>query len=196
MATYDPAGDEVRSLVKTLINKHFPELKEAGVTIDLLMARSKRNETTGEPTGPAIKHNGYPCAALAKITSYEHRVKGEKDCSITFDDDMETGWGSWTQARREATIRHELMHFTIVRTKPKYRKKKGVSICVDEGGAIVLDYCNRPKLKMRLHDTQLGVFHSIIEEYGEESFDGEMAAGFARKLQQMEFAFEAAEATA
>ncbi len=46
---------------------------------------------------------------------------------------------------------------------------------------------------MRLHDSQIGVFHSIIAEYGAESIDGEMAATFGRQLVQMEFNFSEAE---
>ncbi len=117
MATiYDKVPAEVRKIVKDLVEQHFPDLVEAEVKIDLLFATAEHKDEEG-PREPSLKLNGYPCAAIAKITSYENRVKGPGDCSISIDADEETGWPSWSDRRRESLLRHELLHFEIQRYK-------------------------------------------------------------------------------
>lgn len=53
---------------------------------------------------------------------------------------------------------HELTHLEIQR---------------DKDGAPKWDDLDRPKLKMRKHDYEIGVFVDVAKEYGMDSFDCE-----------------------
>lgn len=153
MATFAECGKDVYALRDKLLAKHHGELKDAGVTIKMLFAHAARDQETGEPKGPAIKHHGYPAAGLAKINSHEKRVAGEDDCQITLDGDA---WPDFSEDRQLSIIDHELTHFEVRH---------------DPDGNIVLDDCHRPKLRMRLHDVQIGAFAEIAERYGADSLD-------------------------
>ena len=58
MATFRVAEAEWVDLLAEVMRKHHPDLVEAGVRVGLLFAHAPRDETTGEPKGPALKRGG------------------------------------------------------------------------------------------------------------------------------------------
>lgn len=146
--TYQLADGPVNKLVETIIARREPDLKEAGVTVQVLFAY-------GDGDAPPIKVGGYACAAKIKINSRAQRVAGLPDATITVDGDQ---WKDWTERRQEAVLAHQLHHLLVVRF---------------DDGMIKEDDAGRPKLKMRLHDHQIGVFECIMNDYREDSLDHE-----------------------
>lgn len=151
MATYRKSDPEVSALVADVMQSTYPELAEHGVTVEVMDALAKRNAETGEPDGPAITHQGWPAMAVVKVNSQRDRAAGLCDARITVDGDE---WPRWTDAVRRAVIDHELQH---------------LELRVDEDGAVLLDDCNRPRLRLRPHDFQLGGFSAIVSRHGENA---------------------------
>lgn len=110
MATYRKADDDIHQQVRDLIFAKFAKIKDAGVTVDVLLAHAPRNKTTDEPTGPAINHQGYPACAVIKINSLKHRVQGCADATITLDGDK---IDEWSPRRLESILVHELTHLEL-----------------------------------------------------------------------------------
>lgn len=170
MATYRTADKEAFDIIKTLIDRQYPELLEAGVRVGCLFAYAPTNPETGEPKGPALKHHSWPAAALVRITSHKDRVAGLPDAIIYLDGKAYSE--KWSEVRKEGVIAHELMH---------------LEVCRDEDGAIKLDDCHRPKLKMREHDWQISGFEAIARKYKEEAIEVEAARQMADKFGQLLF---------
>jgi len=151
---YERATLETIDTASELLRAHYPGLVGAKVKIDFIMARASLDEATGEPTGPAITHQGYPANGLCRILSLKDRVMGRGDCEIILDGDQ---WPKWKDEVRRALIDHELYH---------------VQICMDERtGQLKRDDIGRPKLRLRKHDFQVGWFHEIAERHGKASFE-------------------------
>lgn len=146
------AGDTVEANASRVIQKHFPDLTAAGVTVSYWFANNA--------TGPALRHNGYPAAALVKITSYENRVKGVADATVEID---ERHWQAATTDERDALLYHELNHLIPVEETNDDRRA--------ETGKWRTDDLGRPKLRMRKHDWQMGGFWGTIEHYQENAVE-------------------------
>ncbi len=169
MATYVKADGTVRAAAQALIDDHYPELTEAGVKVGYLMAHAPRSAATGEPTGPAIKFSNWPAAAIVRLNSLKDRVEGKPDATVIIDGDT---WKDRDGDEQAALLDHELYHLEIQR---------------DEEGAIKLDDANRPKLKLRPHDFQLGGFDAIVNRHGTSALEAQSACDLNRRLTQMEF---------
>jgi hypothetical protein len=139
--TYEPCDAGVRELADELIRSHFGELKEAGVTVAYLFASN--------PDGPALTHGGYEAAGIAKINNLKDRVEGKTDATIFVSAEW---WQDKSDREREALLFHELYHFEVKRD--------------EKNGRVSRDDINRPKLKIRKHDFQVGGFHRVAQEYG------------------------------
>jgi hypothetical protein len=148
--TFEKAPSEVVKLVRDVMLMHHEPLAEAGVTFDVLMASDIDED--GE-NHQALKHHGYPAAAVIKIVSLADRALDNADVRLTID---AATWDSANSAQRRALIDHELMHLVVVLNDMKKPK---------------LDDQNRPKLKMRLHDWQLGGFKDIAKRHGANAFE-------------------------
>lgn len=164
--TYDPADKAVIDLASMVMKRHEPELHQAGVTFQILFARNSDH-------GPSVKLHGYPCAATIKINSYKDRVKGMPDCTITID---EREWLDANARRRESLLYHEFHHLELVYTRPT-KKRPGKSIKKDDAG--------RPRLKMRLHDHQVGIFTEVIDQFGADSYDHDQIEGIRSYVQTL-----------
>lgn len=140
--------DELKSVMST----NHPKLTEAGVTVSLLQAHGKRN-AEGELTSPTLKSHGYPALALVKINNQRDRTDGLADATVIIDGDQ---FFDLSHEKQVAVLDHELEHLEVV---------------YDEDGNIQLDDCNRPKLKMRLHDLFVGGFKSIVLRHGENAVE-------------------------
>lgn len=149
--TYQPAPADVVALTKRLAAAFHPHLIKHKVKIDVVMAFGPVNEDM-EKTGPALTLNGYDCLGIASITKLKERVKGDGDCEIALDGDR---WPDLSPRLREALVDHELTHFAMLEGENGQR----------------YDDLGRPMLKMRLHDWDVGFFHSIAARYGADSME-------------------------
>jgi hypothetical protein len=140
------------------------DLAAAEVSIGILMATAPEGE-------PAVKLHGYACAAKVKINSYADRVEGKPDATITID---AAEWAEMDDLRRQALIDHELNHLEVQR---------------DEEGQVKSDAHGRPKLKIRLHDVEVGVFDRIIAKYESECLDADAITGIPARYTQLAFGF-------
>ncbi len=147
---FTKADREVQDLAKEIITEHCEELAAVGVTIDILMAYAPENDA-GEKTGPALKLHGYPCGGIVSVNSLKNRVIGSSDALILLDGDA---WPDMEPERQKALLHHEIHHITVAR---------------DTEGAVINDTHGRPKLKMRLHDVEVGWFTHIAKLYKEDS---------------------------
>lgn len=129
------------------------DLANAGVTVALLLASGPRDDS-GELTGPAIKHSGYPAKAVIKITNLKERAAGLEDVILILDGDH---CDEWSEQETAAIYDHELSH----------------PVLVVKDGAIVRDDLGRPKLRMRKHDFQVGWFFDVAERHKEYSTEAQ-----------------------
>jgi hypothetical protein len=163
MPRLEPAPQDVVDFVESVMARKTPKLHSADVKVDLLMhirSADEREKDKGQ-----LKLRGYPAAAIARVLGKKDRAKGQGDCEIVIDGD------AWEiEADRESTIHHELLHFSL-QTYPNGQVKEH-----DNG---------RPKIKMRLHDVQLGTFNEIVEEYGLRSHDGRNVRTVIETYRQM-----------
>lgn len=153
--TYEAATESVCERVMKAMAKYHPDLKDAELQVGVILAHAARDQNN-EPSGPALTHGGYAAAATIRIVSLKDRAAGLPDVILTIDgDEMD----AWSDERFSSLIDHEFCHPVLV-TSP--------------GGAIIRDDLGRPKLKMRKHDHQLGIFKEVIERHKEYAMDAEV----------------------
>lgn len=102
--TYERADGEVRGLLTDLLQKHRPDLLNAGVSIELLWAYG------------GIKKDGQLVLGQCKINSLKDRVEGKADATILLDGDR---WNKLPAMRRKALLHHELLHIEAYDGKDK-----------------------------------------------------------------------------
>lgn len=170
MPVYEKPKPEVIKMVNEICEKHHGELHENDVTVEVLMAHAKTNEN-GESNGPPLKKSGYPCAAIVKVNSLEMRVLGHADARITIDGDR---WPKLKPDVQRALIDHELEHLMV---------KK------DKDGAVVFDDIERPRLRIRAHDHEVGWFSSVVRRHGRASIEWQSVDAISQSCRQMELPF-------
>lgn len=125
-----------------------------------------------EATEPVLKHQGYPAAAVVRITPVRDRALGIADATVVID---RSTWLTLSQRQRDALVDHELTHLNRV---------------LDEDTELPLcDAVDRPKLAMRRHDLQIGIFTEILERHGEASYEAKMAKAVLDIAGQMQLNF-------
>ena len=183
MATiYERATEDVKDLADALIKKHHSHLLTKGkpVEIEYVFAELEPDSNGDRPSGHAVKLHGVPCYATAKIIPSKQRALGSKDAEILIDKDK---WEKLPPGTRRALLDHELNHFETKR---------------DDAGFMVLDAYERPRLRIKHHDWDLGWFDSIAQRHGQFSIEVQQArklASTAGKLyfqQELPFFEEAA----
>ncbi len=150
-ATLTPAErhhPEVIEIGDTLIAESYPDLAEAEVSINYLLAEPGKR-------GPALKLNGYACEATVKVNSFLDRVEGKKDVTISLDLEV---WESLDEDERIGLVAHELEYLVVK------RHAKG-----EEAGQIKTDAAGRPVVGCRRHDIIMGGFESIARRHGSAS---------------------------
>jgi hypothetical protein len=174
MATYEKCGKDVHDIVETIKKAyHLKRLgfdKPGDVTVGCLFFRAKRNDA-GDIVGPPLRLHGYNAAAIIKVNALKLRAQGLPDAEITIDGDE---WETLSAEQRNALIDHELEHLEGKRNK---------------AGAITRDDLDRPMLKLKLHDWQLGGFKVIAERHGIHALEVVNAQAFAVEFGQLLFAF-------
>lgn len=169
MPTYQKASPEVVALCDDVMERTHERLTKLRVRIDVLMAYSTKDETTGEPKGPAIKHHGSAALGLIRITSLKDRVAGLADAILYLDGDR---WPELSDAQREALIDHELAHLL-----PK----------IDKDSQFRTDDAGRPLLSIRPHDFELGGFWDVVERHREGACESASFSDIARGFTQRQF---------
>jgi hypothetical protein len=153
MTTYTTHGDavnEAREILERIRDSHFPDVRDHGVTFQILLAHPATDKN-GDPTGPALKRHGVPCHAMIAVTPYKYRCMDVPDCQLYLDADW---WECLTARQREALIHHELQH---------------ISFKVDKDGGLKTDDRERPLFGMGPHHHEFGWFDSTVREFGEAS---------------------------
>lgn len=118
----------------------------------------------GEGDEAPVKLHGYPCAAAISVIAYKQRVDKRADAEIIID---AAWWDNATEPQQRALLDHEITHLEIER---------------DKDGCLKTDDAGRPKLKLKLHDWQLGGFRSIAARYGDDAPEVVMARDFQAKF--------------
>lgn len=143
------------TVLENAIAKHHPLLKKHGVTVDLLEARPEYDDN-GQPKAAALKLGGYPCTAVVRIVNQADRAKGLADAEIKIDGHW---WDSADYEEKMALLDHELTHLQLVM----------------DGDHVKRDGSERPKLKTRKHDRQMGWFDEVAERHGKASQEHQQA---------------------
>lgn len=166
MATiYEQARPEVHEMAADILRIHHPHLKLGDgdpVKICILMASNDGEE--GSRGEPAVKCHGYPAQAVISIIPYKQRVDKRADAEIIID---EANWVDLTEPQQRALLDHEITHLEMQS---------------DESGFVKTDDIGRPKLKLRLHDFQLGGFRTIARRYGADAPEVKLATDFQEKF--------------
>jgi hypothetical protein len=142
MPTYRKADDLV-PLAQKAMQKYHPRLAEAGVTVEVLTVHSE--------VSPALRHHGYPAAAVVKVMSQKDRAAGSADARLLVDAEK---WAGMNASQRTALLDHELTHLELVK---------------DEEGEVRTDDCGRPKLRVRPHDFELGGFEEVVSRHKQDA---------------------------
>lgn len=140
---YDQPSEQVIALIKSTIKEFHPELDEAQVTVDAIMAYNDK--------GFAVKAGGYPALACIKANSLANRIKGLADALITIDGDS---YDSMSEAQQKALIDDQLYCLMITRDKEQNIKT---------------DDASRPKLRLKKCDYRLSWFREIAVRHGSNS---------------------------
>lgn len=159
MATYEKCDKPVYGIVEEMVGKYHHPLRDAGLLIECLFAHATTDDN-GDKVGVALKHQGYPCAAVVKIIGLKERTAGRADVEIVIDGDR---WDEWSDEEKDALIDHELEHLELK---------------LDKDGLLVRDDLDRPKLRLRKHDQQFGWFDAIARRHGAASFEAKQATEF------------------
>lgn len=164
---YDQAKPDVHEIAGDIIVKHHPELKMPdGEYVKLCILMASRDDDSEEP---AVKHDGYPAAAIVSIIGYKQRVDKRADAEIVID---QKWWDDASDIQRRALLDHEINH---------------IEIQTDNIGLVKTDDQGRPKLKMKLHDWQLGGFRIIAQRYGADAPEVAVARQFEAEYGDVAF---------
>jgi Putative phage metallopeptidase len=170
MKTYSAASRDLESCLAHMFAEYHLDL--TGVTVGALFVFDE------EGSEPVLKHQGYPAAAVVRITPLRDRALGMADAIIVVD---RACWLTLAAAQRNALIDHELYHLERVRDEETGRPKT--------------DALDRPKLALRRHDHQLGWFDEIARRHGSASPEMRQAKQLLEQTQQLYFDFGKAVAT-
>lgn len=163
--SYRECPREIKEQANAIIEKYHPDIDKYGVTINYTFVKS----STGKP---ALSHGGHAAAAICKINNEQERSEGLTDCSISIDESI---WeDDLDEDEQNALLDHELHH---------------ICVSFDAEGALKLDGCGRPKIRLRKHDIVVGGFHVIVKRHGIAALEAQHVREAARKFRQAEFTF-------
>ncbi len=168
MPIYEKPPVEVQQVCERMMELYHGNLRDAGVTIDFLFAKTDPEKDEAV----ALKLHGYRANAVVKVVPYKLRVQGHADAEIIIDGDE---WYTWKDEEKDALIDHELEHLELK---------------LDKEGLVCRDDLDRPKLRLRLHDHEFGWFDSIARRHGASSFEVQQYERFKNSPWQMYLDFE------
>jgi Putative phage metallopeptidase len=163
MKTYSPAPSADGCIAQVRDDYH-PDLE--GVTVSALFVFDS------ESSEPVLKHQGYPAQAIVRITPVRDRALGMADAVIVIE---RSSYLTLSQRQRDALLDHELTHLTRALDPETQRP--------------VFDVLDRPKLKMRRHDFQLGWFNEVAQRHADASAEVRQAKQLMESAGQLYFDF-------
>lgn len=147
---FDPAGEEVYDLMRSVIEERFPEIRalEPELRICVLMASND-----GEVFKPCLKHHGAAAVALVRKSKPQDRAQDGPDVYIEIDQNC---WNERSERGRAAILAHEIRHIGFKR---------------DKGGEVKRDIYERPVIRLLPDDWMLTGFRDVVEWYGEDAVE-------------------------
>ena len=169
--TYKQCSEEIQDQARTIMDNDHHELSKAGPTMLCLFVDAGYDEDG--KAKPAITSNGYPCAGQVKLSSPQDRACGKADFIVLLDVIV---WRNLEEKGRESLLDHEITHVEPV--------------IDDETMEFKLTADERPVLKIRKHDLEIGIFHEVIERHGLAAIDSQaIAMVYASESGQAVFEF-------
>lgn len=163
MKTYSAAPDASMT-IEDMQDTYHSELQHVNVAA-LFVFDTDASE-------PVLKHQGYPAQAVVRITPIRERALGMADATIVID---RSNWLTLSQRQRYALVDHELTHL--------------VRVLDNETGTPVCDVLDRPKLKIRPHDMQIGFFTEVLQRHGDASYEARVTRQMFEVVSQLNFDF-------
>ena len=170
MPTFKKCGQEIKHLVNRAMKNWHKQLEEFEVTVDCLFAFAT-TDANGDTTGCALKKNGLPAAALIRVTPLKDRTKGNGDAEMQIDGDE---WENYSDKQKLALIDHELEHLQLL---------------FDKDGGLKRDDLDRPKLRLRPHDREVGWFDDVVKRHGRDAFEYSSFNSIWQSTRQMKLPF-------
>lgn len=163
---YSKAPSGVAERVAHLVKVFHKDVHDAGVKIDVVSVADDDPDCEH-----ALKVRGIPAYGSCRVISLKDRAKGNGDVEICID---EAKYLTLPDATKDAVLDHEIEH---------------IELQVNKKGRVKLDACRRPKIKMRLHDVDLGWFASIAKRHGAAAIECKQATQIYLQHEQTFFAF-------
>jgi hypothetical protein len=171
MKTYSNASSDLTDCIARMLDDFHPDLSDTEVSALFVF--------DDEDSLPCLKHQGYSAAAVVRITPVRERALGVADAVIVVD---RATWQTLSAVQKDALIDHELEHLDRVvdaeTGKPKY------------------DALDRPKLRMRRHDHQIGFFTEVVSRHGEAAMEVQSVRHLMEAASQLRFDFAPMQAAA
>jgi hypothetical protein len=164
MKVYSAASIDLETAIESMVKQYHPDLQQVRIAALFVFDDEKSEQV--------LSHNGYPAAAVVRITSLRERALGMADAVIVVD---RASWQSLTHQRHCALIDHELTH--LARRLDSDTQQP------------IFDALGRPKLQMRRHDHQLGWFDEVAQRHGEQSVEVRQARELVQSTYQLYFEF-------
>lgn len=164
MKVYSAASIDLETAIESMVREHHPDLKDVRIGALFVFDDEKSEQV--------LVHNGYPAAAVVRITSLRERALNMPDAVIVVD---RASWQSINHMQHCALIDHELTHLT--------------RFLDSETQQPTWDALGRPRLKMRRHDHQLGWFDEVAARHGENSVEVRQARDLVQSTYQLYFEF-------
>lgn len=159
--SYQHVDATVHAMATEIMEKHHPRLRFAdGEFVKLCIMFAFGDANSNEAP---LKVNGYPCAAVVSVINLKQRVDKRADAEILID---QSQWDSMSEAQRRALLDHEITHLELQ--------------VEDNTGIVKTDDIGRPKLRLRLHDWQLGGFREVAHRHGEDAPEVMLAKQFEK----------------
>jgi hypothetical protein len=168
---------EIYAVLNRVIEQHYPQIHRLipQLNIGVLLVRSDQEGK------PALKHQGYPETALIHVVSPVDRAVGGPDVVIRYD---AAEWDDQDDDERAAILDHELQHLCIK------------SNSNGEGGEVAdQDEFDRPVVRRRNHDFQIGGFYRIIERHRDAAPEKRALDIVREQLRQMSLPFDRQESS-
>lgn len=170
MPTYTHAPAAVDVLVGKVMEKYHGPLHEEGVTVAVLMV-GPTTDANGNSSGPPLKRNGFPCCAIIKATGTKQRAAGLADVILEIDEDR---WKQFSEAQQAALVDHELCHLQVAK---------------DKDGQIIRDDQDRPRLRTRPHDAEIGWFDEVVRRHSEAALEWMGFHSLSKRFEQLNLPF-------
>jgi hypothetical protein len=167
MSTYTKCEESIHELAQQLINKYEDHrlLLAVEIKLDLVFAFADTDDK-GRPLNDALTKNGIKALGITRAVPLKDRALGRGDAEIALDGDW---WKTASGDEQAALLDHELHH---------------ISLKTDKNGNIKYDDLNRPLIKLRKHDVEVGWFKVIAERHGSASQERKQAKAIMDGLGQ------------